>query len=127
MGREVGLYRSAPAQHPGANGFERLSGQDGLPQVRVFDIFESREGDVWVGIYRCLAQFPADGAPVRVWTKDNGLPRNGALSLGQDRDGNLWIGTERGVAVIRPSALATTTSQTHTVIEEHREELLPEA
>jgi ligand-binding sensor domain-containing protein len=95
VGREVGLYRSAPAQHPGANGFERLSGQNnGPPTTRVFNIFESREGDVWVGMYRCLAQFPADGAPVQVWTKDNGLPSRGALSLGQDRDGNLWMGTD---------------------------------
>src|SRR5207302_10119281 len=83
------------AQHPGANGFEHISIlNDRLLPNRVFEIFESREGDVWVGMFRCLAQFPADGAPVRVWTKDNGLPRSGALSLGQDRDGNLWIGTD---------------------------------
>ena len=94
VGRRNGVYRSAPAPHPGANGFERLAGQNGLPRDRVFDIFESREGDVWVGMYRCLAQFPADGAPPRVWTKDNGLPSLGALSLGQDRDGNLWLGTD---------------------------------
>src|ERR1017187_7150277 len=94
VGRMNDLYRSAPAPHPGANGFERLSGQSGLPRNRVFDIFESREGDVWVSMYRCLAQFPADGAPVRLWTKDNGLPSRGALSLGQDRDGNLWLGTD---------------------------------
>ena len=94
LGRENGLYRSAPAPHPGANGFERLSGREGLPGVRVYDIFESREGDVWVGMYQYLAQFPADGASARVWTKDNGLPSRGALALGQDRDGNLWLGTD---------------------------------
>jgi ligand-binding sensor domain-containing protein/signal transduction histidine kinase len=94
VGRVTSLYRSNPAAHPGANGFERLSGQNGgLPPTRVFDIFESREGDVWVGMYRCLAQFPADGAPVRVWTKDNGLPSRGVGGLAQDRDGNLWMGT----------------------------------
>ena len=60
----------------------------------MFDIFESREGDVWVGMYRCLAQFPGGRAPVRVWTKDNGCPATGALALGQDRDGNLWLGTD---------------------------------
>ena len=88
------LYRSILAPHPGANGFEVLSGQNaGPPRGRVFDIFESREGDVWVGIYRCLAQFPVDGSPVRVWNKENGLPSRGAGALGQDRDGNLWIGT----------------------------------
>ena len=94
MGRQHGLYRSIAAPHPGANGFERLSGQGGgLPDARVFHIFESREGDVWVGMYRCLAQFPADGAPARVWTKDNGLPSRGVGSLAEDRDGNLWMGT----------------------------------
>ena len=94
VGRANSLYRSAPAVHPGANGFERLSGRNsGPPDARVFDIFESREGDIWVAMYRCLAQFPADEAPVRVWTKDNGLPSRGVGALGQDRDGNLWMGT----------------------------------
>jgi ligand-binding sensor domain-containing protein len=95
VGRKNDLYRSVPAPHPGARGFERLSGQNGgPPRTRVFDIFESQEGDVWVGMFKCLAQFPADGAPARVWTKDNGLPSHGALSLAQDRDGNLWLGTD---------------------------------
>ena len=94
VGRAKSLYRSTPAAHPGANGFEQLSGQNGGPPRRiVFDMLESREGDVWVGMFRCLAQFPADGAPVRVWTQDNGLPSRGVGSLGQDRDGNLWLGT----------------------------------
>jgi ligand-binding sensor domain-containing protein len=47
MGRENGLYRSLPALHPGANGFERIPIlKDKLLIHRVFDIFESREGDV---------------------------------------------------------------------------------
>ena len=94
VGRTNDLYRSAPSPHPGGSGFERLSGQNGLPQTRVFDIFESREGDVWVSMFGYLAQFPADGTPARGWTKNNGLPSRGALSLGQDRDGNLWLGTD---------------------------------
>jgi ligand-binding sensor domain-containing protein/signal transduction histidine kinase len=94
VGRENSLYRSVPATHPGANGFELLSGQvGGPPHARVFDILESREGDIWVALYRSLAQFPANGAPVRLWDKDNGLPSRGVGSLGQDRDGNLWMGT----------------------------------
>jgi ligand-binding sensor domain-containing protein len=88
------LYRSVPAPHPGANGFEELTGHiGGPPRARVFDIFESREGDVWVALYRVLAQFPADGGPARLWTKDHGLPSRGVGALGQDRDGNLWMGT----------------------------------
>lgn len=94
VGRANSLYRSVPAAHPGANGFELLSKPDGRPpRSRVFDIFESREGDVWVAMYRWLAQFPADGAPARVWTNENGLPSRGVQALGQDRDGNLWMGT----------------------------------
>ena len=94
VGRAGSLYRSAPAPHPGGNGFLEISGQNGgPPRARVFDIFESREGDVWVALYRSLAQYPADGAPPRLWTKENGLPSRGVGSLGQDRDGNLWMGT----------------------------------
>ncbi len=95
VGRISGLYRSNPGQHPGANGFESpFAKGSGLQRTRVAQIFESREGDVWVGTFSYLAQFPADGGPARVWTKDNGLPSRGARSLGQDRDGNLWLGTD---------------------------------
>jgi ligand-binding sensor domain-containing protein/signal transduction histidine kinase len=94
VGRVNGLYRSTHAQHTGANGFESLSVTNGLPRIRAFQIFESREGDMWAGTIAFLAQFPSDGGPVHVWTKDNGLPSRGARSLGQDRDGNLWLGTD---------------------------------
>jgi signal transduction histidine kinase/ligand-binding sensor domain-containing protein len=94
VGRMNGLYRSVPAPHPGSNGFESLSENNGLPRIRVFQILESREGDVWACMFGFLAQFPADGGPARVWTKDNGLPSQGTWSLGQDRDGNLWLGTD---------------------------------
>jgi ligand-binding sensor domain-containing protein/signal transduction histidine kinase len=109
VGRRLGLYRSAPAAHPGGNGFELLSGQqNGVPASLVFNIFESRDGDVWVGMYRCLADFPADGSSVRVWTKDNGLPSRGVMSLGQDRDGNLWLGTDDlGVFKLSASGILT--------------------
>jgi ligand-binding sensor domain-containing protein/signal transduction histidine kinase len=109
VGRANTLYRSIAAPHPGANGFELLSGQNGGPPPgRVFDIFQSREGDVWVGIYRCLAQFPADGTPVRLWTKDNGLPSRGVGALAQDRDGNLWMGTgDQGVFKLAARGILT--------------------
>ena len=94
VGRASSLERSLPAQHTGANGFERLSGpKSALPSRRVFDIFESRDGEIWVAIYRALFEFPADGGPVRAWNGDNGLPSRGVGALGQDRDGNLWMGT----------------------------------
>ena len=94
VGRAGSLQRSAAAPHPGGNGFEEISGQNGgPPRARVFDIFESRDGDVWVAMYRFLAQFHADGTPVRMWTKDNGLPSRGIGNMAQDRDGNLWMGT----------------------------------
>ncbi|MDQ6760636.1 MAG: ATP-binding protein [Acidobacteriota bacterium] len=94
VGTINGVYRSASAPHPGANGFEPLFGQkESQSQIRVSDIFESREGDVWVAMFRCLTQFPGDGMPMRVWTEENGLPSRGAISLGQDQDGNLWLGT----------------------------------
>ena len=93
VGTAEGLFRSVPARPPGRIGFERLAAS-ALPVTRVFDIFESRDGDVWVGLYRILAQFPADGSPVLTWTRENGLPSRGALSIGQDRDGNLWLGTD---------------------------------
>src|SRR5215471_8552857 len=104
VGRESGLYRSTTASHPGANGFDSLSGKsDGLPRGRVLQIFESRHGDVWVGMFGLLAQSPAHEEPARVWTKDNGLPSRMAQALGQDRDGNLWLGTDEQGAYKLPT------------------------
>ena len=94
VGRLGGLDRSKPALHPGAEGFERLSRSTaGAPFARVFDILQSRDGDIWVGMYRYLLQFPADRSGVRVWNKDNGIPSRGIGTLAQDRDGNIWLGT----------------------------------
>lgn len=109
VGRGDSLYRSIPASRPGANGFESLSGQKGVPpRTRVFDIFESRKGDVWVGMYRYLAQFPEDGTAVRLWSKDNGLPSRGVGSLAEDRDGNLWMGTaDQGVLKLATGGILT--------------------
>ena len=113
VGRGNSLYRSKPAPHPGGNGFERLSGQNGGPPPgRVFDIFESRDGQVWVGMYRCLAQFPADGSRAHVWTKENGLPSRGVGALGQDRDGNLWMGTgDQGLFKLAAGGMLTYTAE----------------
>ncbi len=94
VGRGSTLERSRPASRTGANGFEVLTGEvTGVPAGRVFDIFETRDGDIWVGIYRCMAQFPANGSPARIWKGENGLPSRGIGTFGQDRDGNLWMGT----------------------------------
>src|ERR1051326_1519696 len=56
--------------------------------------YSNREGDIWVGLYQYLAQFPGDETPFHVWTEHNGLPLRRILSVGQDRNGNIWLGTD---------------------------------
>ena len=94
IGTERGLYRAKAPFHPGSTVFEALHWRGGVPDTRMFALFQSRDGDIWVGMYQYLAQFSADGAFIRLWGKEDGIPGRGPLAIGQDQDGNLWLGTD---------------------------------
>src|SRR4029077_9090953 len=67
----------------------------GLPQVSVTSIVQTRDGYLWVGTFGGLARF--DGVKFTVFDTSNapGLPSNRILALYEDRARALWIGTEK--------------------------------
>jgi ligand-binding sensor domain-containing protein/signal transduction histidine kinase len=69
---------------------------EGLPQVSVNSIVQTRDGYLWLATYGGLVRF--DGVRFTVFDVENtpGLKSNRITDLHEDRDGNLWIGTERG-------------------------------
>ena len=71
--------------------------EQGLPQVSVTSIAQTRDGDLWVGTFGGLARF--DGARFTVYDAGNtpGFAGNRILSLFVDRDDVLWIGSETGL------------------------------
>jgi signal transduction histidine kinase/ligand-binding sensor domain-containing protein len=70
---------------------------EGLPSDNVIggpsDIFEDREGNIWVVTERGLEMFR--DLPVRSISKLEGLTKEGVDSVLAARDGSVWIGTGR--------------------------------
>ncbi|HTX38380.1 MAG TPA: two-component regulator propeller domain-containing protein [Bryobacteraceae bacterium] len=63
-------------------------------------IFETREGEMWVGTTRGLYRLQ-DNSIERLYTTRDGLPSNTVLAITQARDGSLWMGTGSGLSHFR--------------------------
>ena len=83
------------------NALRHYGDAEGLPQVSVNAIVQSRDGFLWLGTFGGLVRF--DGRDFRVYGSvdhvhggDHGLgpASNRILSLHEDRQGRLWIGTQ---------------------------------
>lgn len=68
----------------------------GLPQNRVRDLAQTRDGYLWLTTLGGLVRF--DGKRMTVFSKISNpeIPSNRFTFLHEDRNGNLWIGTEEG-------------------------------
>ncbi|HVS53907.1 MAG TPA: two-component regulator propeller domain-containing protein [Opitutaceae bacterium] len=75
--------------------------ENGLPHNAVKQLFQSRDGYLWVGTNYGLARF--DGLSFTVFTKSNtpGIPNNQITSITEMPDGSLWFGTADGVVRYR--------------------------
>jgi len=60
-------------------------------------IFETRDGEMWVGTTRGLYRL-RDGSIERVYTTADGLPSDAVLTMIEARDGSLWLGTGSGIS-----------------------------
>ncbi len=78
----------------------------GLPAAGVRALAAGRNGHMWVGTRTGAAMW--DGHEWRVFsTREAGLVTETVLALALDEVGRVWMGTERGLAVLNPSAEAT--------------------
>src|ERR1043166_3301464 len=85
VGTVDSLYRVIPHPRTGAHIIEDRPGKrEGPPQTRGHTLSESKNGDIWAGMFRALAQFPHDGGPVRVWKRNDGLPGKSIISIAED-------------------------------------------
>lgn len=71
--------------------------EDGLPQISVETVIQTRDGYLWMGTEEGLVRF--DGQTFTVFDKSNtpGLKNNWILALYEDRSGVLWVGTDGGL------------------------------
>jgi len=70
-------------------------GSDGLPQIRIRAIVQTRDGYLWLGTANGLVRF--DGANFTTFgISTSSLKDNEITSLVETRDGALWVGTYGG-------------------------------
>ena len=74
--------------------------QQGLPQNSVYNIFQARDGYLWLATDGGAVRF--DGVHFHVFDKSNvkQLTTNSVYAVCQDRTGNIWIGTNSGGLVL---------------------------
>src|SRR5262249_38679116 len=71
--------------------------EDGLPHNSIKQIFQSRDGYLWIGTLQGLARF--DGLTFTTFNRHStpGLSNNQITSFAETSDGSLWIGTALGL------------------------------
>jgi ligand-binding sensor domain-containing protein/serine phosphatase RsbU (regulator of sigma subunit) len=70
--------------------------ETGLPGNSVYDIFQTKDGYLWIGTQNGLVRF--DGVTFELFNKENvpQLKDNEIRAIYQDQDDTLWIGSESG-------------------------------
>ncbi|MCP5053810.1 MAG: response regulator [bacterium] len=81
--------------------FDSWDIEDGLPQLSISSIRQTRDGYLWFGTNEGLVRF--DGVRFRLFNDKNTeeLPDNVILSIITDHRGDLWIGTLGGLVRLR--------------------------
>jgi len=72
---------------------------DGLPDPRLFRLYEDRRGDVWIGVIGDrgnLARWERATNRIRAFSQADGVPGRQPMAFAEDRGGALWIGLRDG-------------------------------
>jgi PAS domain S-box-containing protein len=86
-----------PAEKPSDYNARHWDTEDGLPHNSVKQLFQTRDGYLWIGTNFGLARF--DGLTFTVFNKNNTpeLRSPQVTSMAETADGSLWIGTATGL------------------------------
>jgi signal transduction histidine kinase/ligand-binding sensor domain-containing protein len=88
----------------GGPGDFRTFAEAGLGSGAHYDIYEDREGTIWVCGTEGLSRLTGDRFVLA--GRANGLPQGGVYSLAQDDRGDLWMATASGILRLEPSEFA---------------------
>lgn len=90
-------FALSPAEKPGNYVASHWDTESGLPHNSVKQLFQTRDGYLWIGTSYGLARF--DGLKFTVFNKNNtpAITNNQITSMAQTADGSLWIGTASGL------------------------------
>lgn len=94
-----GVYRYS------ALGLENLNVSNGLPNNKVYSMFQDRENSIWIGTNAGLTRLRV--SPFRNLTTQKGLVDNYVRTLLVHSDGSEWIGTTAGLNHIVAGKITT--------------------
>jgi signal transduction histidine kinase/ActR/RegA family two-component response regulator len=83
--------------------FRQFGHPEGLKNLAIRCLLQSREGFLWVGTEDGVYRF--DGKEFTAFTTSQGLPSNWIETLSQSADGTIWIGTSAGTITFRNGVL----------------------
>ncbi len=91
--------------------FHTYTKEDGLPDALIRQIFQDREGNLWLGTNGGgVSRF--DGERFQNFGVADGLAGNIVFSFHEDHEGNLWIGTRAsGLSVFRNGELLSLSTE----------------
>jgi signal transduction histidine kinase/ligand-binding sensor domain-containing protein/DNA-binding response OmpR family regulator len=81
--------------------FRRMVHEDGknsLSNNRVNNVFEDKNGNMWISTMDGLNFYDVQKKSFRVYTVADGLPGDAICGILEDEDGNLWLSTTRGLS-----------------------------
>jgi ligand-binding sensor domain-containing protein/signal transduction histidine kinase len=77
--------------------------------TRIYSLFQSRDGRLWVGSETGLASY--DGQNWRFYTAAEGLPPTAVRAIAEDTNGSIWIGTgDQGLFSLQGGLVTSTYS-----------------
>jgi ligand-binding sensor domain-containing protein len=75
--------------------FEKITTREGLSQNSITDIYQDKNGFLWIGTHDGLNRY--DGYNFKIfcvnYCKKNGISSNLVFRITEDEDGNMWLGT----------------------------------
>lgn len=78
--------------------WETITTKNGLPHSWIYDLFQDRKGNIWVGTWGGGAAL-FDGQTWRTFTKNDGLPSNAVTCFAEDGEGSIWAATDGGLSI----------------------------
>lgn len=90
----IGSFADGVFRHS-ALGLENLNVSNGLPNNKVYSLFQDRENSIWIGTNAGLTRLRI--SPFRNLTTQKGLVDNYVRTLLVHSDGSEWIGTTAGL------------------------------
>ncbi|WP_277465657.1 two-component regulator propeller domain-containing protein [Parabacteroides sp. PF5-6] len=82
------------------------AGAKGSVNEKINCIFETKNGEIWVGTYGyglAHMEYDADGKPFfQLYNTDFGLSNNVIYGIQEDDEGNLWISSDSGLSCFSP-------------------------